>query len=166
MFFVRKKDGSLRLIADCRRGNQRCRLPPHCRLASASALSEVRCEKGDSLEFSVHDIANCFFQFAVPTELSQLFGLMPSSASELGVTSLAGQEVSGSTMVYPVLRILPMGMSWAVHWTQVAHRNLIESCPSSTSMLSIPSSCASEIIDGRPPPVEDLKRVVYIDNQL
>ena len=80
-----------------------------------------------------------------------MFGLLPIKAGMRGVTSVAGQSVREEALVYPLLRILIMGMSWAVHWAQSAHRHLIESCPSSSS-FTVSSSSVYGIIDGRPPP--------------
>ncbi len=161
VFFVRRKDGRLRLIVDARRTNQRVRTPPTTRLASASALSEIIVDESDIVRFSVQDIANCFYELHIPDGLSQWFGLMPLTASDQGIAELQGEVWDPHQLIFPVLSVLPMGFSWSVFWTQEAHRFLVnqsKACP-----------IDAEIIDKKPAP--DLTqystaRLLYIDNQL
>eukprot|EP00959_Pyramimonas_sp_CCMP1952_P123059 2572426-Pyramimonas_sp.AAC.1 len=63
IFFVRKKSGKLRLIVDARSVNQNLRRPTSIQLASTAAMVGLEAEPGDMLEFSIQDIADCFYQF-------------------------------------------------------------------------------------------------------
>ena len=47
MFLVFRKDVTLRITVDARRGNQKLLLPSPTRLASAAATSEVCCDQND-----------------------------------------------------------------------------------------------------------------------
>ena len=63
MLFVQKKQkGTLRLIIDCRKLDQRMRHPPRKALASSAALSEVQIPSGSGLAYASHDVADCFDQ--------------------------------------------------------------------------------------------------------
>ena len=84
IFWVFRKDVTLRITVDARRGNQKLLLPSPTRLASAAATSEVRCDQNGEFEFGAQDIANCFHQLSIPPGLLQMFGLMPTTAALVG----------------------------------------------------------------------------------
>ncbi len=111
VLFVVRKDGRLRLILDARRVNQRMYPSLPVRLASAAALNEVIVDDGQELFFSVQDIANCFYNFRIPNWLSQWFGLRGVIAQALGLTSLHGQKLEPQQLIFPVMKVLPMGFS-------------------------------------------------------
>ena len=78
-----------------------------------------------TLWFSVQDIADCFYQFSIPSDMQEFFGLRPVKAHEVGIFSLNGLSVPKNTVLHPGLSVLPMGFSWALRWTQIAHRHLL-----------------------------------------
>ncbi|CAK0855216.1 unnamed protein product, partial [Prorocentrum cordatum] len=125
IFFARKKSGKLRLIVDARSVNQNLRRPTSIQLASTAAMVGLEAEPGDMLEFSIQDIADCFYQFKVPDYMAQWFGMKPVRAGEVGAKTVQGEPVLAGARVYPCLRVLPMGFSWAMRWTQQAHRELL-----------------------------------------
>ena len=49
-------DGTLRLIIDCRRSNQRFHKPPSVNLFSAAGFGEIRCEPGKELSYGKVDV--------------------------------------------------------------------------------------------------------------
>ncbi len=162
VFFVVRKDGRLRLILDARRVNQRMYPSPPVRLASAAALNEIIVDDGQELFFLVQDVANCFCNFRIPEWLSQRFGLRGVTAQALGLTSLDGHSLDPQQLIFPVMKVLPMGFSWSVHWAQLTHRFLVDQCD-----LGAPETC--EILDRRPGvdmSKTDVARLLYIDNEL
>ena len=125
IFFVTKKSGKLRLVVDARGANQMLRTPPCTSLASTAAVCEFE-GSPDGVWFSGQDIADCFYQFRIPFALQRYFGLRPVRATDLGLTHVGGHRLPLNALVLPCLAVLPMGFSWALHWTQEAHRFLID----------------------------------------
>ena len=160
-FFLTKKSGKLRLLIDARGPNQAFRSPPRTSLASTAAMVEIEVPGGPSLWLSAQDIVDCFYQFDIPDELAEYFGLFPVEAGLVGVTELDGEPVSPRELIVPCICVLPMGMSWALHWAQQAHRELL-------SRANV-SSAVQEIVDRRPPPPLDAAlpaTLIYVDNEL
>ena len=154
------KSGKIRIIIDARKTNQLLRPPPSTTLASTAAVAEFESEEAE-LHFSIQDIADCFYQFAIDERLQKYFALMPVKAGELGIHEIEGKKVAYDRMIYPCLSVLPMGFSWALHWTQQAHRHLLE--------LGGFGNSSSELLDKHPPPQLDKDKpakLIYVDNEL
>eukprot|EP00973_Karenia_brevis_P074958 10416610-Karenia_brevis.AAC.1 len=83
IFFVKKKDGSSRIIFDTRICNLYFRPPSHTRLLSASAVAGIQCGEHETLYFSSGDFKNCFYVIGVPDDLIQYFTLPSRQASFL-----------------------------------------------------------------------------------
>ncbi|CAK0849207.1 unnamed protein product, partial [Prorocentrum cordatum] len=161
IFFVRKKSGKLRLIVDARSVNQNLRRPTSIQLASTAAMVGLEAEPGDMLEFSIQDIADCFYQFKVPDYMAPWFGMRPVRAGEVGAKTVQGEPVLAGAWVYPCLRVLPMGFSWAMRWTQQAHRELLRRAGL--------GGIESELVDRQVPPTTSatpVPRIVYVDNEV
>jgi hypothetical protein len=60
VFFVLKKDGSLRMIIDARRTNARFRPPPGVSLATPEALSKIEVAEDELVFVASVDVSNCF----------------------------------------------------------------------------------------------------------
>ena len=160
-FFVKKKNGKLRLIIDARNLNRRLRRPPRTVLSSTAAVVEMEVPGDEDMFFSVQDVADCFYQFEVPSELIDLLGMMPVRAGDFGITELDGVDISPNTLIFPCLRVLPMGFSWALHWTQEAHREILKQGGL--------GDMSREFVDRRPPPdrvADNMGRLVYVDNEV
>ena len=160
-FFVPKKSGKIRLVIDARRTNQRLISPPATKLASTAAVVEFHAQDGSELWFSSQDIADCYYQFALPEFMVGWFALRPICAGAVGLRAVQGSAVRDSDRVYPCLRVLPMGFSWALHWTQQAHRLLLH--------RSGLGGLEREWLDRGPPAVPEPgqpARLVYVDNEL
>jgi hypothetical protein len=84
IFFVNKKDSSLRIIFDTRVLNQRFQDPPKTHLPTAAAFSNLESEDGLPLYIAAGDIRNAFYAFEVPEDLSDMFTL-PSIPARLSV---------------------------------------------------------------------------------
>ncbi|CAK0824003.1 unnamed protein product, partial [Prorocentrum cordatum] len=160
VFFV-KKSGRLRLIVDARAVNQALKRPPTIHMAPTAALVNMEVEDGAQLEFSIQDIADCFYQFRVPDYMVPWFGMRPLRARQLGVKVVDGLAVSEGAWVYPCLRVLPVGFAWAMRWTQQAHRELLR--------RGGLGGIESELVDRQIAPSVDspqVPRVVYVDNEI
>ena len=136
------------------------RTPPCTSLASTAVVCEFE-GSPDGVWFSGQDVADCFYQFRIPSALQRYFGLRPVRATDLGLTHVGGHRLPLSALVLPCLAVLPMGFSWALHWTQEAHRFLIDQAGLGGE--------EHELIDRKPPPVltpEKPVKLVYVDNEL
>ena len=122
VFFVTKKDGTLRLIIDARKGNQYFKKPPWVDMLSGEGMArvEVTLEQLADLCIASGDVKNAFHHFAIPLWLSRYFGLPPVRASDLNLTgkTIDGKLLASADLVYPVPRTLPMGFSWAMFFCQ------------------------------------------------
>ena len=137
LFFLRKKDGRLRMVLDARQANEYHRAPPHTSLASVNALTALDFG-GDyrpehitpDLEFfsgSV-DLRDGFYQF-MNKDLASWFTInLPGlTAGEMGVTTVydecTGRERAADPQefVWAAFQGMPMGWTWAL-W--VCHETL------------------------------------------
>jgi hypothetical protein len=119
IFFVRKSNGDLRMVVDCRQANCRFRKPPKTRLVSGSTFGELLLPSGETLFISGADVIDCFYSFSCG-DLNDMFCLNEVRASEVGVTSIGGVPVGKDEWIFPSLSVLPMGFNWALHFAQAA----------------------------------------------
>jgi hypothetical protein len=92
IFLVRKKNGRLRLFLDARSPNAKLNRPSRTHLASTAALVEFHPESDEELVFSIHDVADCYYQFRLPDYLVNMFGLKPVLAGDVGIASVEGSS--------------------------------------------------------------------------
>ena len=123
-FFVAKKDGRQRLILDCRGVNRRFQEPPAMSMAAGASWGQLHLPKQSTLFVAQSDIKDYFYSLAMPSGLQRLFA-MPGIPAELlrlwkVPEHLGGNAVSGGE-VYPCLRVVPMGWSWAMWIAQRVH---------------------------------------------
>ena len=123
-FFVAKKDGRQRLILDCRGVNRRFQEPPAMSMAAGASWGQLHLPKQSTLFVAQSDIKDYFYSLAMPSSLQRLFA-MPGIPAELlrlwkVPEHLGGNAVSGGE-VYPCLRVVPMGWSWAMWIAQRVH---------------------------------------------
>ena len=80
-FFVKKKDGSQRIIFDTRILNEKFKKPPKTALPSAAAFSNLEVvdseDNVEDLNIACADVRNAFYTLEVPEGLSQEFTFPP-----------------------------------------------------------------------------------------
>ena len=69
VFFVRKRNGKLRLILDTRLVNTAFRDPPYVSLPTAAAFSRVEVEAGQVVYMAEADVADAFHRVRLPEGL-------------------------------------------------------------------------------------------------
>ena len=109
VFTVHKKNGKLRLIIDCRKLNHRLRPPKKTPLCSTSAFSEFQIPAGSSLEYSGHDVCDCFYQFGIPVWVSRYLALRPVKASLPGVSRCADGPCGPGNLIFRASLVCPWG---------------------------------------------------------
>ena len=166
LFFVWKKNGTMRLIQDCRAVNRLFRSPPGVSLLSGEGLGkiEIGSEAPEDLlsefDLTTADVSDYFHRLRLEGPIRNYFCWPPLTAQLAGVQEVDGVSVERRTQVWPMSCSLPMGWSWSLFLAQQA---------SSLRLSSL--SCSSEtfeLYDQGPPlvlggPGGDA-RYVYVDN--
>lgn len=135
MFFVAKKDGSLRLVIDVgidgREASMLHQRPPHVALGSASALAQIDLSDdvlGADLGSMRPDITGAsadlrqgFYQLRWP-QVASYFGFdYPLPIEQYGGTCIFDESLGRyvdappGTVVFPVFEVLAMGWSWSLY---------------------------------------------------
>ena len=124
IFFVKKKDGRLRMVLDCRRSNA-CFLPSDAvELATGASFAQMELGEGEILYTGTADIKDAFYHLELPASLRPFFALKSVLVGDVGVSEIGGQPVPPSTRLSPRLKVVPMGWSWALWWCQSVHMKI------------------------------------------
>eukprot|EP00971_Amphidinium_carterae_P329560 6462107-Amphidinium_carterae.1 len=154
LFFVYKKDMSLRIIFDTRRSNCHFQPPPTPFYRRATS----------------GDVEVCFYQYYLPEEFRDFFTL-PSIDSKFLSDSLCKQL--GITRKFgPIsfrVRVCPMGWNWAVVLVQKRQLQLLQSPTHfSDDDVDDDDECGHWLRDKVPSPpltqLGDFRQLLYIDN--
>ena len=161
-FFVKKKNGQLRLVLDCRDVNPRFHAPPPMGLSAGSTWSQVTISESSELFVAQSDIRDYFYSLALPDELRDLF-CMPAVPSHLlqecglAASDVASLESGGWS--YPRLRAVPMGWNWAMWISQQAHQNIaLQASGLDVNRLLVEGKCCPDLSTG------EVILVPYADN--
>ena len=131
LFFIKKKDGTLRLIFDTRKLNRQFKEPPHTDLPTASAMSHLECIPDTPVYLGSGDIKNAFYSLKIPTALSDLFTL-PLIRNRYLPAALRIDSAGPDAWIAPCLQVLPMGWNWALHLCQAFTSHVVScACPDS-----------------------------------
>ena len=161
-FFVKKKNHKLRLVLDCRGVNRRFHPPPPMALSAGSTWGQVSLPTGKQLYVAQSDIKDYFYSLALPESLRDLFCLPAVPATLLKDWQIPQDsipEFDDGGWVYPRLRAVPMGWSWAMWISQRAHQHI--------ALQASGLGVERLLVEGRPCP--DLSRgeailIPYADN--
>ena len=146
-FFVAKKSGKLRLILDCRETNRMFRKPPVLAAGTGASWSQIRIPDGEQLFVAQSDIKDYFYSLQLPVDLRALFSMPPIPGALLRhwkVSAELGGSLNTDEWVHPMLRVVPMGWSWAMWLSQRVHQH--------QSQLGAGVSCDRILVDGKPAP--------------
>ena len=148
LFFVRKKTlGAIRMVVDARMANQMHLPPEHIALGSAGpyaqldlSLDAVQDGVGEIFEYSPHanepDVQDCFWNFS-RDEVASYFGIDELVSvrwlRERGFVvyyiyqegGLPPVKATDDMWLYPVVRAMPMGWSWAMFFATVVVRQMV-----------------------------------------
>ncbi|CAE7893669.1 hypothetical protein AK812_SmicGene22743 [Symbiodinium microadriaticum] len=156
LFFVRKKNGKLRMIIDARRSNQHFRDPDHVQLCTGDTLSRFEIDGEEDLTICQADLKDAFYHLSLPESLRKYFVLPPIDGRYLkGVCLPDGTPVGSGLKVFPRLAVVPMGWSWALFICQNLHEQIVEASGLSEGQ---------RLRDGRPCPSAAVAHTQYVDN--
>ena len=118
-------------MIDCRRANHDFAHPAPVSLASGDTLARLcaREDPGDVVVGQV-DIKDAFYRMALPAELRPYFGLRPIAvryvSTSVHIASNSRRHRAADSVVWPRMRCLPMGWSWALWWCQAMHERAVQ----------------------------------------
>ena len=176
LFFVGKKDGSLRLVVDGREASSLHRRPPHASLGSATAVSAIDFTSAGSRRSvsawgASADLLQGFYQMTWK-RMGSWFGFdFPASAEDFGVSAIYDEsldryvEVDPSTMLFPCYEGLPPGWSWSLFFCNMVTADAM--AVGVSRALGIPSSRVCFAEERMPAPRLSDHKVVcacYVDN--
>ena len=151
VFFVKKKDGRLRLIVDARVANRQFSPPPSGGAAAGDAFARIELPPGAELFTAQCDVKDFFYHLSVDPSLGRYFALRPLRAGPLlerfPNLRCDGRLPSPTEWITPHFSVLPMGFSWAMYFAQQVH---------DTQLLKVPCLCEKRFIQpSRPLPAPD-----------
>ena len=117
-FFVTQKNGRLRLVLDCRASNRLSAPPPDIALAAGYSFGQLEVGSEQVMYMAQSDVKDYFYSIGLPEELRGFCSLPMVQFSQLGLDPSTVQ--CSTQQVYPCMRVVPMGWSWA---TRVAQKN-------------------------------------------
>lgn len=130
VFMVTKKGDKQRLILDARPANRLFRRPPTTILGSSEAWNRLEVKEGCELFVAQEDVKDFFYRLQIDKELGEYFSLPPVDRGrlwdELGFLPPEIEELDADPQdyIYPCMRVLPMGFSWAFHLAHQSHMEL------------------------------------------
>ncbi len=156
-FTVWKKNGKQRLVIDARLANMHFEVPEKVKLATGSTFSRIEVDEGPEVEVGGVDIADAFYHIELIPQLRSYFSLPGCKAEDVGVTRINGESVKPSMIIYPQLKVVPMGWSHALWICQVAHQFIVDRNPVVNPRL--------RCVDREPvPDLQDYIHTQYVDN--
>ena len=156
MVFCCQENCKIRLVIDARRSNCHFAIPMHTHLCTGDGLSRIELEEGEVIHIAASDLKDVFYHTELPEAWRTYFGLRSVRARDIGITSLNGQALHPEQVIFPRLRVCPMGWSWAVFWCQLCVQRVVSTVPELAD--------DSRVVDGRPVPSQSDKHAIYIDN--
>ena len=135
-----------RLILDCRAINYAFKDPPHTRLGSLAALTELELPSEEKLFVAGSDIQDCFYAAKLPKGMEECFCLHKDLSREDAVEVFGADfgQFSHLSSFIPCITVLPMGFSWSFYIIQQLHEQ--------ASIRALGISPYDLIKDGNPPP--------------
>lgn len=157
IFVVHKKNGKQRLIIDSRLANLHFEKPEKVRLATGSAFGRLEVDGGPPIEVGGVDIADAFYNIALPVELRCLFGLPQVCARDVGVEWIGERKIASGAKVYPVLKVVPMGWTQALWVCQTCHECIVNEMPEISQSLRLVDKVGA-------PDIAPFVHTEYVDN--
>ena len=156
LFCVPKKSGRQRLVVDARASNFWFGVPADVSLATGAALAALELPTGEYLYTAQGDIADAFYNMALPREWRPYFALPALPFWRLGLPPAGVPGIRAGSGVWPRLAALPMGWSHALSVCQA----VAEDAAAAAGL-----DPALRVVDGQAAP--DLKsgtHLEYVDN--
>ena len=158
-FFVTKKSGKLRMVLDCRVSNTFFKDPPDIAMPAGYSFSQLELGPNENMFVAQTDIRDYFYSIGLPKFLRSFFGLPRVNLRKVAPSHPLCQDgLFTPVWRYPVMRVVPMGFSWAMYIAQRVHQH--------QSMIAANIPMTQVLVDGRPSPplTQGVILVPYADN--
>ncbi|CAK0894510.1 unnamed protein product, partial [Prorocentrum cordatum] len=157
IFAAYKKSGKLRVIIDSRISSCWFDDSDAVHLASGSSFASIQAGSQDPICVGGVDVANAFYNAALPKGLQEFFGLPRIRAGQVGVSEVNGAPVAPNTYIAPLFTAIPMGWKLSLWPMQRALEILSRRAPGIEE--------ANALFDRRPaPPLTPLIHTECVDN--
>ena len=123
------------------------------------SFSQLEIPDGKNMFIAQTDVKDYFYSIEMPTELRPFFALRAVDLRRVVPNHpLSGQRHEMVLMMYPVMKVVPMGWNWAMLIAQRAHQH--------QSTLAAGLTMDRVLVGGRPSPsiAEDVAIIPYADN--
>jgi hypothetical protein len=137
--------------------NRRFRKSPLMSMGSGSAWAQLSIpqsaadEPPDKFYVAQSDVKNFFYALGISDDLSDFFCLPPVPVSFLRTLPGFVSSVCVGNMIWPALRVFPMGWNWAFWFAQRVHQHIALEAPGlSSSRLIRDVHPAPSLDDGEP----------------
>ncbi|CAK0883156.1 unnamed protein product [Prorocentrum cordatum] len=157
LFFVQKSNGKLRLVFDTRLANCSFSCQPATRLPTPSARASLDCD--DSFYFAQGDIQCFFYHLRLPAGMESLFSLPPINNRFIGLKSVNGVRLGINDCVQPLVTVVPIGWSWALHLCQSALTRALSDVGFGRDGMSLDGGCPRPLVAEK-----DAVCAGYVDN--
>ncbi|CAK0857930.1 unnamed protein product [Prorocentrum cordatum] len=145
------------MVIDCRRSNVVFADPAPVVLPTGGSFAALELDDPEGiLNVEGVDLKDAFYHLELPIELRRYFVMRPVLAGSVGVSSAGGCLVAPTAKLFPRLKVVPMGWSWALWWCQSIMERIAEQsgCPE-----------PQRLHDGRPAPgLSEFGHLQYVDN--
>ena len=157
VFTVWKKNGKQRMVIDARMANLHFEEPEKVHLATGATFASMEVDEGPPIEVGGVDIADAFYHLQLVPELRQYFALPGVRARDVGYNGKNQKGLDEQKVIYPCLKVVPMGWTHALWVCQMAHQFVVDSNPRIDSTL--------RAVDRRPlPHLKEYLHTQYVDN--
>ena len=143
-FFVIKKNKRLRMVLDCRASNVLFKEPPDIAMPAGYSFSQIQVGQDDTVFTAQSDIKDYFYSIGLPHELRKYFCLPQVDLRTVAPDHPRCVGTLGPVLIYPAMRVIPMGWNWAMFIAQRVHQH--------QAMLAAEVSMENILVDGRPAP--------------
>ncbi|CAK0840106.1 unnamed protein product, partial [Prorocentrum cordatum] len=157
LFFVQKSNGKLGLVFDTRLAKCSFSCPPATRLPTPSAWASLDCD--DSFQFAQGDIQCAFYHLRLPAGMGSLFSLPPINNIFVGLKSVNGVRLGINDCVQPLVTVVPMGWSWALHLCQSALTRALSDVGFGRDYMILDGGCPRPLVAEK-----DAVCAGYVDN--
>lgn len=143
-FFVAKKSGKLRLVLDCRATDELFRPPPDIAMPAGYSFSQLQINEDGTLYVAQTDIKDFFYAIGLPEALRPFFAFPQVDLRKIAPLHPRCADACGPVLVYPAMKVVPMGRNWAMYLAQRAHQR--------QAMIAAQVGPDRIVVDGKPVP--------------
>eukprot|EP00971_Amphidinium_carterae_P340417 6478747-Amphidinium_carterae.4 len=108
------------MILDCRATNKLFRAPPRVACGTGACWQNIRIPGEKQIFTTLSDLKDYFYSMGLPESLWKYFGLEDVTGKEV-LGMFPGAKCLEYENYCPVMKVLPMGWSWAFYFGQQAH---------------------------------------------